>query len=66
MSNFQCPHCGAAIIDSPGGYISGCKHYPLGHKQPERKALLRLVEQLIEYGKLFPQIPVNPLKRNEK
>ena len=28
MSNFNCEHCGAACIDSPRGYVTGCEHYP--------------------------------------
>lgn len=29
MSSFYCEHCGAEILDSPTGYTTGCKHYPL-------------------------------------
>lgn len=30
MSNFNCPKCNTAIIDSAGGpYITGCEHYPM-------------------------------------
>jgi len=29
MSSFYCPTCGKSIIDSPKGYISGCKHYKI-------------------------------------
>lgn len=29
MSSFKCEQCGAAILDAPGGYITGCKHFPL-------------------------------------
>lgn len=29
MSNFVCEICGAACIDSPEGYVTGCEHYPL-------------------------------------
>ena len=29
MSNFLCEHCGKPIIDSPRGYVTECKHYPL-------------------------------------
>jgi hypothetical protein len=28
MSNFYCEKCGALCEDSPGGYVSGCEHYP--------------------------------------
>lgn len=28
MSNFICEKCGAIIVDTPEGYITGCKHYP--------------------------------------
>ena len=28
MSNFVCSACGALIIDSPTGYVTGCEHYP--------------------------------------
>ena len=31
MSHFICEHCGAHIIDSPKGYLSGCRHYPMEH-----------------------------------
>lgn len=29
MSHFICEHCGAHIVDSPTGYLSGCRHYPM-------------------------------------
>ena len=29
MSSFVCVHCGAYIIDSEGGYTTGCPHFPL-------------------------------------
>ena len=28
MSNFICEECGAVIVDTPKGYITGCEHYP--------------------------------------
>ena len=28
MSNFTCEKCSVNIVDSPTGYIQGCKHYP--------------------------------------
>ncbi len=28
MSNFVCEICGTVCIDSPQGYVTGCKHYP--------------------------------------
>ena len=37
MSSFKCEHCGAPIIDSIKGYITGCQHYPMsGQKQEEK------------------------------
>ena len=30
MSSYYCEHCGAAIIDSPKGYVTGCEHWPMG------------------------------------
>ena len=33
MSNFICSACGTLIIDSPGGYLTGCEHYP--KEEPE-------------------------------
>jgi hypothetical protein len=33
MSSFYCEKCGKAIIDSHGGYTSGCKHYPRREQQ---------------------------------
>lgn len=35
MSSFVCEHCGAEIIDTPRGYISGCEHYPLERTNAE-------------------------------
>ena len=32
MSSFQCLICKTNIIDTPKGYITGCKHYPLEKK----------------------------------
>ena len=29
MSNFICPECGTACIDTPSGYVTGCEHYPM-------------------------------------
>lgn len=29
MSSFNCGYCGTPILDSPTGYTTGCKHYPL-------------------------------------
>lgn len=29
MSNFVCDICGASILDSPDGYVTGCEHWPL-------------------------------------
>ena len=29
MSNFICEKCGAGILDSDMGYITGCSHYPV-------------------------------------
>ena len=37
MGNFKCEHCGAAIFDSPRGYITGCKHYPLEVNVPSNR-----------------------------
>jgi hypothetical protein len=28
MSNFICDKCGTECVDSPIGYVTGCKHYP--------------------------------------
>lgn len=28
LGSFHCEHCGAFIIDSPAGYVTGCVHYP--------------------------------------
>jgi len=29
VSSFKCEHCGADILDTERGYITGCEHYPL-------------------------------------
>lgn len=34
MSHFICEHCGAHIINSPKGYLSGCEHYPMEPRTP--------------------------------
>ena len=28
MSSFYCDKCGAIVSDTPGGYVTGCEHYP--------------------------------------
>jgi hypothetical protein len=28
MSSFNCPKCGQACVDTEGGYVTGCEHYP--------------------------------------
>jgi len=28
MSSFYCEYCGEAIIDTPKGYVTACKHFP--------------------------------------
>lgn len=38
MGNFACEECGKHIIDSPRGYITGCKHYPLSGKNKVKSA----------------------------
>jgi hypothetical protein len=49
MSSFLCDKCNALIIDSAGGYLSGCEHYPLknGSRKfdtDEEKAVKRKAE----------------------
>jgi len=47
MSNFVCEHCGEAIIDTPTGYITGCKHYPIGSKgDVEGEAFSKFLEEM--------------------
>ncbi len=29
MSSFDCPQCGARLVDTPYGYVTGCDHYPV-------------------------------------
>lgn len=53
MSSFQCQECGAAIIDSPLGYITSCQHYPkekikLEFGKPEHIAIAREFEKAEE------------------
>ena len=38
MSNFYCETCGAAVIDSPAGYVEGCEHYPPDVKNNDTKS----------------------------
>ena len=28
MTSFYCEQCGVVCTDSPGGYTTGCEHYP--------------------------------------
>ena len=35
MSNYKCAECGADIIDSPAGYITGCEHWPIENNSTE-------------------------------
>lgn len=47
MSSFYCEKCGEAIIDTPRGYITGCKHYPLEEKSvlsPNMKGRVKHME----------------------
>lgn len=34
MSSFYCDKCGALIVDTPEGYVTGCEHYPLEFQEP--------------------------------
>ncbi len=29
MSSFLCPECGAEIVDSDQGFVTGCEHWPV-------------------------------------
>lgn len=42
MSDFNCEHCGAAILDSRNGYLTECEHYPKTERK-ERKTLDELL-----------------------
>ena len=38
MSNFNCEHCGEAILEGADGrYVTGCQHYPLEPRPAEEK-----------------------------
>lgn len=50
MSSFICSKCGAEILDTPRGYITGCIHNPLEqqhrvHCEPIEEELLLLQER---------------------
>ena len=34
MASFHCDHCGTRIMDSPNGYITECKHWPIYSSRP--------------------------------
>ena len=63
MSSFFCEHCGASIQDTPQGYVTGCKHYPLkGEPRPmsERDKEPRIGETLYNLAnKTWPK-PASP------
>lgn len=40
MSSFLCDKCGASCIDTPRGYIAGCKHYPSDFKRTDVTSLV--------------------------
>jgi hypothetical protein len=62
MSSFICADCGAEILDTPQGYITGCPHYPLkrGEKLTEEffvnaRARLKFAEDFLKkHGKDKP------------
>ena len=47
MSNFYCETCGAAVIDSPTGYVEGCEHYPPDVKNNDAKSDIEILAQWI-------------------
>ena len=47
MNSFFCEHCGAHILDTPIGYITGCKHYPLPLAR-DHSTLKQLLTEAIE------------------
>ncbi len=46
MSSFYCEKCNKAIIDTPVGYITGCKHYPLSLKIERLKQEMMMEEAI--------------------
>jgi len=56
MSSFLCEHCGASILDTPIGYITGCKHYPLPLAR-DHSTLEQLLTEAIE---LLRDVPYTP------
>ena len=48
MSNFYCETCGAAVIDSPAGYVEGCEHYPPDVKNNDAKPDIEILAQARE------------------
>jgi hypothetical protein len=59
MSNFICEHCGKAILNSPRGYTTECKHYKLkcvnglsiDKKEIDRKVKLWTKQNKLKGGK---------------
>jgi hypothetical protein len=54
MSNFACPVCGAASIDSPTGYVTGCEHYPIRKLIDDRRAFREALAADLEKLKRIP------------
>jgi nitrite reductase/ring-hydroxylating ferredoxin subunit len=55
MRDFICEHCGAAIIDSPHGYLNECPHYYKERAKRvivEQKEIKRKVKQWMKQNNL--------------
>ena len=51
MSSFICEKCGAEILDSPQGYITGCAHYPRESRAKKSKNT-NVIDQIANFFKV--------------
>ena len=65
MSSFLCDKCGKAIQDTPYGYVTGCKHYPLKNKNLD-KAKKYKFDELIKGMKELYNPPRDWGEENDK
>jgi hypothetical protein len=52
MSSFTCNFCGVAIVDSPRGYLTGCKHFPSGKIKPGTHVSGNLIRHVLPDGRI--------------
>lgn len=71
MSSFYCAVCGASIIDTPDGYVTGCEHHPLTPPEKKESEMMKPCEQNKGYYAIAEalaalQAPISPTEGGVK